>query len=119
MIDQLRCELDQLGEHYKEKNAVFKVIVIPYFCAIHIKKDHKNEGKLHFYAYQLVEVLLAVLFVCFGAALYNPELGLNHGPAHFALATFIFLHVIFKQIAIESLKTRLLFLRNQHSNSDN
>ena len=43
MIDQLRAKLDHLGENYVEKNAHFKVKVIPFFCSIQIKKDHKKQ----------------------------------------------------------------------------
>ncbi|WFO20680.1 hypothetical protein ATS73_018080 [Pseudoalteromonas sp. H100] len=41
MIDQLRQQLDELGENYVEKNAAFKIKVIPFFCAISIKKITK------------------------------------------------------------------------------
>ena len=62
MIDQLRQQLDELGENYVEKNAAFKIKVIPFFCAIRIKKDHKSEGRLSFYSSQLLEIFLVVLF---------------------------------------------------------
>ncbi|MFY8275424.1 hypothetical protein AAEU32_14965 [Pseudoalteromonas sp. SSDWG2] len=107
MIDALRQALDDIGEIYVEKNAVFKVKVIPFFCSVSIKKDHKNEGKLRFYTNQLMEIALVLLFILFGAGIYNPELGLTHGPVHFAIAALIAMHVLIRQIAIESLKARL------------
>ena len=107
MIDALRHALDELGEIYVEKKAVFKVKVIPFFCAVQIKKDHKREGKLTFYSNQLLEIALVFLFIMFGASIYNPELGFTHGPVHFAIAALIALHLLIRQIAIESLKARL------------
>ncbi len=107
MIDALRKALDDIGEIYVEKNAVFKVKVIPFFCAVNIKKDHKNEGKLTFYSNQLMEIALTLLFILFAASIYNPELGVTHGPVHFAIAALIAMHVIIRQIATESLKARL------------
>ncbi|MEO2267319.1 hypothetical protein [Pseudoalteromonas pernae] len=107
MIDALRQALDDIGEIYVEKNAVFKVKVIPFFCAVNIKKDHKREGKLTFYSNQLLEIALTLLFVMFGASIYNPELGVTHGPVHFAIAALIAMHVLIRQIATESLKARL------------
>ncbi|MBS3797846.1 hypothetical protein [Pseudoalteromonas sp. BDTF-M6] len=107
MIDALRHALDEIGEIYVEKNAAFKVKVIPFFCAVNIKKDHKREGKLTFYSNQLLEIAMVLLFIMFGATIYNPELGFSHGPVHFAIATLIALHVLIRQIAIESLKARL------------
>ncbi|MEM0514888.1 hypothetical protein WCN91_05515 [Pseudoalteromonas sp. YIC-827] len=107
MIDALRHALDELGEIYVEKKAVFKVKVIPFFCAVQIKKDHKREGKLTFYSNQLLEIALVFLFIMFGASIYNPELGFTHGPVHFAIAALIALHLLIRQVAIESLKARL------------
>ncbi|WP_462159746.1 hypothetical protein [Pseudoalteromonas sp. GB56] len=107
MIDALRQALDDIGEIYVEKNAVFKVKVIPFFCAVNIKKDHKREGKLTFYSNQLLEIVLTLLFILFGASIYNPDLGVTHGPVHFAIAALIAMHVIIRQIATESLKARL------------
>ena len=59
MIDQLRAKLDLLGENYVEKGAHFKIKVIPFFCAIHIKKDHKNQGTLKLYSNQLIEIFFS------------------------------------------------------------
>ena len=89
MIDTLRQQLNELGENYVEKNAAFKIKVIPFFCAISIKKDHKNEGRLSFYSNQLIEILLVVLFILFGLTLYNPEAGFTHGPIHIVFAILI------------------------------
>jgi hypothetical protein len=111
MIDQLRQQLDELGENYVEKNAVFKIKVIPFFCAIKIKKDHKSEGRLSFYSNQLIEITLVVLFILFGLTLYAPDLGFTHGPIHIVFAILITFNLILKQIAIEGLKTRLAFHR--------
>ncbi|MBQ4857734.1 hypothetical protein [Pseudoalteromonas sp. MMG007] len=119
MIDTLRQQLNELGENYVEKNAAFKIKVIPFFCAISIKKDHKNEGRLSFYSNQLIEILLVVLFMLFGLTLYNPEAGFSHGPIHIVFAILITFNLILKQIAIEGLKTRLAFhrLHATHSQS--
>ncbi|MEI8670052.1 hypothetical protein P4S65_18610 [Pseudoalteromonas sp. B131b] len=38
MIDQLRQQLDELGENYVEKNAAFKIKVIPFFVLFALKK---------------------------------------------------------------------------------
>ncbi|MBA6410814.1 MULTISPECIES: hypothetical protein [Pseudoalteromonas] len=111
MIDQLRQQLDELGENYVEKNAAFKIKVIPFFCAIRIKKDHKSEGRLSFYSSQLLEILLVVLFLLFGLTLYDTDAGFTHGPIHIAFAILITFNLIIKQIAIEGLKTRLAFHR--------
>ena len=111
MIDQLRQQLDQLGENYVEKNAHFKIKVIPFFCAIQIKKDHKAEGRLSFYSNQWLEIALVVLFLLFGLMLFDPDAGFTHGPIHIAFAVLITFNLIIKQIAIEGLKTRLAFLR--------
>ena len=111
MIDTLRQQLNELGENYVEKNAAFKIKVIPFFCAISIKKDHKNEGRLSFYSNQLIEILLVVLFMLFGLTLYNPEAGFTQGPIHILFAILITFNLILKQIAIEGLKTRLAFHR--------
>lgn len=122
MIDQLRQQLDELGENYVEKNAAFKIRVIPFFCAISIKKDHKRDGLLSFYSNQLIEILLVVLFILFGLTLYNPEAGFTHGPIHIVFAILITFNLIIKQIAIEGLKTRLAFHRlhaaNKHVDSN-
>ncbi|OUL58753.1 hypothetical protein [Pseudoalteromonas ulvae] len=107
MIEQLRTHLEQLGEPFIEKNAAFKIKVIPVFCAISIKKDHKNEGKLTFYSNQLVEILLICLFLLFGLAIFNPQEGLTQGPIQLAISALMSLNLLIKQIAIESLKTRL------------
>lgn len=57
MIDQLRQQLDQLGENYVEKSAHFKIKVIPFFVLfksrkiIRVKADYRfiliNGLKLH------------------------------------------------------------------------
>ncbi|MGO2012268.1 MAG: hypothetical protein ACTJH9_12345 [Pseudoalteromonas sp.] len=107
MIDQLRKKLDYLGENYVEKHGHFKVKVIPFFCAIHLKKDHKSDGQLSFYSNQLIKVILAVMFLLFGLSLYDPEAGFTHGPIHIVFAVLITFNLFFKQIAIEGLKTRL------------
>ena len=107
MIDTLRQQLNELGENYVEKNAAFKIKVIPFFCAISIKKDHKNEGRLSFYSNQLIEIL----------TLYNPEAGFTHGPIHIVFAILITFNLILKQIAIEGLKTRLAFHRLHGANT--
>ena len=107
MIDQLRAKLDHLGENYVEKNAYFKVKVIPFFCSIQIKKDHKKQGGLTFYSNQLIEIFLATLFLLFGLMLFDADAGLTHGPIHIAFAVLISFNLIIKQIAIEGLKTRL------------
>ncbi|MCK8136832.1 MULTISPECIES: hypothetical protein [unclassified Pseudoalteromonas] len=117
MIDTLRQQLNELGENYVEKNAAFKIKVIPFFCAISIKKDHKNEGRLSFYSNQLIEILLVVLFILFGLTLYNPEAGFTHGPIHIVFAILITFNLILKQIAIEGLKTRLAFHRLHGANT--
>lgn len=109
MIEQLRIQLEQLGEPFIEKNAAFKIKVIPFFCAISIKKDHKNEGKLTFYSNQLVEILLISLFLLFGLAIFNPQEGLSQGPIQLAISALMSLNLLIKQIAIESLKTRLAY----------
>jgi hypothetical protein len=111
MIDQLRQQLDELGENYVEKNAAFKIKVIPFFCAIRIKKDHKSEGRLSFYSSQLLEIFLVVLFLLFGLTLYDTIAGFTNGPIHIAFAILITFNLIIKQIAIEGLKTRLAFHR--------
>lgn len=111
MIDQLRQQLDQLGENYVEKNAHFKIKVIPFFCAIHIKKDHKNEGRLSFYSNQWLEIMMVVLFLIFGLMIFDPEAGFTSGPIHIAFAVLITFNLIIKQIAIEGLKTRLACFR--------
>tara|TARA_B100000700_G_scaffold139531_1_gene155589 strand:- start:2351 stop:2722 length:372 start_codon:yes stop_codon:yes gene_type:complete len=111
MIDDLRSALEQLGEQFSEKNAAFKVKVVPFFCSVRIKKDHKHEGTLHFYANQFIDAWLVCLFILFGALIYQPELGLTHGPIHFAIAAFVALRLIIRQVAIESLKARLYLLQ--------
>jgi len=111
MIDQLRQQLDELGENYVEKNAAFKIKVIPFFCAISIKKDHKSDGRLSFYSSQLLEIFLVVLFILFGLTLYDTNAGFTHGPIHIMFAILITFNLIIKQIAIEGLKTRLAFHR--------
>ena len=110
MIDQLRQQLDELGENYVEKNAAFKIKVIPFFCAISIKKDHKNENRLNFYSNQLIEIFL------FGVTLDKADGGFTDGPLHFAFAIVITFNLIIKQIAIEGLKTRLAFERLNTAN---
>ncbi|MBQ4833774.1 hypothetical protein J8L70_11025 [Pseudoalteromonas sp. MMG010] len=115
MIDTLRQQLDELGENYVEKNASFKIKVIPFFCAISIKKDHKNENRLNFYSNQLIEILLVVLFILFGLTLMSPTSGFTEGPIHIVFAILITFNLILKQIAIEGLKTRLALLRAQQS----
>ncbi|WP_404343782.1 hypothetical protein [Pseudoalteromonas mariniglutinosa] len=107
MIEQLRKKLDYLGENYVEKNAHFKIKVIPLFCAIRIKKDHKSEGRLSFYSNQLIEIALVILFLLFGLMLFNPEAGFTYGPIHIVFAVLISFNLILKQVAIEGLKTRL------------
>ncbi len=107
MIDQLRAKLDHLGENYVEKNAHFKVKVIPFICPIHIKKDHKNQGNLKLYSNQLIEIFLATMFLLFGLMLFDTDAGFTHGPIHIVIAVLISFNLIFKQIAIEGLKTRL------------
>lgn len=123
MIDQLRQQLDELGENYIEKNAAFKIKVIPFFCAIRIKKDHKSEGRLSFYSSQLLEIFLVVLFLLFGLTLYDTDAGFTHGPIHIAFAILITFNLIIKQVAIEGLKTRLAFHRllaaHSHKSTDN
>ena len=123
MIDQLRQQLDELGENYVEKNAAFKIKVIPFFCAIRIKKDHKSEGRLSFYSSQLLEIFLVVLFLLFGLTLYDTDAGFTHGPIHIAFAILITFNLIIKQVAIEGLKTRLAFHRllaaHSHKSTDN
>ncbi|CAM3747381.1 MULTISPECIES: hypothetical protein [Pseudoalteromonas] len=111
MIDQLRQQLDQLGENYVEKNAHFKIKVIPFFCAIHIKKDHKSENRLSFYSNQWLEIALVIMFLLFGLMIFDPEAGFTNGPIHIAFAVLITFNLIIKQIAIEGLKTRLAFCR--------
>ncbi|ASM55981.1 MULTISPECIES: hypothetical protein [Pseudoalteromonas] len=111
MIDQLRQQLNTLGENYVEKKAVFKIKVIPFFCAISIKKDHKSEGRLSFYSNQLIEILMVVLFVLFGLSIYDIDAGFTHGPIHIMFAILITFNLILKQVAIEGLKTRLAMLR--------
>jgi len=110
MIDQLRQQLDQLGENYVEKNGLFKIKVLPFFCAIHIKKDRKGEGRLSFYSNQLIEILLVVLFLLFGVMIFDPTAGFTHGPVHIVFAVLITFNLILKQIAIEGLKTRIALL---------
>ncbi|KPH63417.1 hypothetical protein AMS58_10735 [Pseudoalteromonas porphyrae] len=107
MIDKLRQQLDQLGENYVEKNANFKIKVIPFFCAIHIKKDHKSEGRLSFYSNQWLEIALVVMFLLFGLMIFDTESGFTDGPIQIAFAVLITFNLIIKQIAIEGLKTRL------------
>ena len=111
MIDQLRQQLTDLGENFVEKNAAFKIKVIPFFCAISIKKDHKSEGRLSFYSSQLLEIFLVVLFLLFGLMLYDTNAGFTHGPIHIAFAILITFNLILKQVAIEGLKTRLAMYR--------
>lgn len=48
MIDQLRQQLDQLGENYVEKNAHFKIKVIPFFVRFKLKKITKVKVGFHF-----------------------------------------------------------------------
>ncbi|KTF16634.1 hypothetical protein [Pseudoalteromonas sp. H105] len=110
MIDQLRQQLDQLGENYVEKNGLFKIKVLPFFCAIHIKKDRKGEGRLSFYSNQLIEILLVVLFLLFGVMIFDPAAGFTHGPIHIVFAVLITFNLILKQIAVEGLKTRIALL---------
>ena len=111
MIDTLRQQLNELGENYLEKNAAFKIKVIPFFCAISIKKDHKSEGRLSFYSNQLIEIFMVVLLMLFGLAIYNPEAGFTYGPIHIVFAILITFNLILKQVAIEGLKTRLAMYR--------
>ena len=111
MIDQLRQQLTDLGENFIEKNAAFKIKVIPFFCAISIKKDHKSEGRLSFYSNQLIEIFMVVLFILFGLAIYDPQAGFTHGPIHIVFAILITFNLILKQVAIEGLKTRLAMYR--------
>ncbi|ATC96977.1 hypothetical protein [Pseudoalteromonas tunicata] len=118
MIDQLRNHLELLNENFVEKNAVFKIKVIPFFCAVTIKKDHKQEGKLNFYSNQLIEILMIILFILFGLGIYDVQAGITHGPVHIAIAVFISLNLIIKQIAIESLKNRLFYCRLKDNRSD-
>jgi len=116
MIDQLRQQLNELGENYVEKNAAFKIKVIPFFCAISIKKDHKNENRLNFYSNQLIEIFLVVLLILFGVTLYKADGGFTDGPLHFTFAIVITFNLLIKQIAIEGLKTRLAFERLNAAN---
>ena len=111
MIDQLRQQLTDLGENFVERNAAFKIKVIPFFCAISIKKDHKSEGRLSFYSNQLIEILMVVLFVLFGLSIFDPDAGFTHGPIHIVFAILITFNLILKQVAIEGLKTRLAMYR--------
>lgn len=111
MIDQLRQQLTDLGENFVEKNASFKIKVIPFFCAISIKKDHKSEGRLSFYSNQLIEILMVVMLVLFGMLIYEPQAGFTHGPIHIMFAILITFNLLLKQIAIEGLKTRLAMYR--------
>ncbi len=113
MIEQLRKKLDWLGEDYSEKNAVFKVRVIPFFCSIRIKKDHKREGGLTFYSSQLLEIMLVVLFILFGIAIFDPAKGLTYGPVHLVFAILLALNLVIRQVATEGLKTRLLLAEQQ------
>ncbi|WP_213609420.1 hypothetical protein [Pseudoalteromonas sp.] len=120
MIDQLRQQLTDLGENFVEKNAVFKIKVIPFFCAISIKKDHKSEGRLSFYSNQLIEILMVVLLILFGLSVYNPDAGFTYGPIHIMFAILISFNLILKQVAIEGLKTRLAMYRlHQTTGQDN
>lgn len=120
MIDQLRQQLTDLGENFVEKNAVFKIKVIPFFCAISIKKDHKSEGRLCFYSNQLIEILMVVLLILFGLSIYNPDAGFTYGPIHIMFAILITFNLILKQVAIEGLKTRLAMYRlHQTTGQDN
>lgn len=111
MIDQLRTHLELLNEHFVERNAVFKIKVIPFFCAVTIKKDHKREGKLNFYSNQLIEILMILLFILFGMGIYDVQAGISHGPLQITIAILISLNLLIKQIAIESLKSRLFYCR--------
>ncbi len=111
MIDQLRQQLTDLGENFVEKNAAFKIKVIPFFFFFFIKKDHKSEGRLSFYSNQLIEIFMVVLFVLFGLAIYDPQAGFTHGPIHIVFAILITFNLILKQVAIEGLKTRLAMYR--------
>ncbi len=107
MIDTVREHLTKLNENYVEKNAVFKVKVIPFFCSVRIKKDIKQEDVLSFYSNQLLKVCLTILFLLFGLAIYDIDKGLNHGPIQLGFSALIFINLIITQIAIESLKSRL------------
>ena len=102
MIDQLRQQLTDLGENFVEKNAAFKIKVIPFFCAISIKKDHKSEGRLSFYSNQLIEIFMVVLFVLFGLAIYDPQAGFTHGPIHIVFAILITFNLILHQQLIST-----------------
>jgi len=109
VIDALRDQLTLMNENFVEKQSGFKVKVIPYFCSVFIKKDIKKEGVLTFYTNQLLKVFLVILFLLFGLAIYDSEQGINHGPVQLGLAVLIFINLIISHIAIESLKSRILF----------
>ncbi|PAJ76174.1 hypothetical protein CJF42_01465 [Pseudoalteromonas sp. NBT06-2] len=117
MIDALRDQLTLMNEHFVEKQSGFKVKVIPYFCSVFIKKDIKKEGVLTFYTNQLLKVFLVILFLLFGLAIYDSELGINHGPIQLGLAILILMNLIISQIAIESLKCRIHFCQIKNANS--
>ena len=109
MIDALRDQLTLMNENFVEKQSGFKVKIIPYFCSVFIKKDKKQEGVLTFYTNQLLKVFLVILCLLFGIATYDPGLGLNHGPIQLSISVLILINLIVTQIAIESLKSRILF----------
>jgi len=116
VIDALRDQLTLMNENFVEKQSGFKVKVIPYFCAVFIKKDIKKEGVLTFYTNQLLKVFLVILFLLFGLAIYDSELGMQHGPIQLALSVLIFINFLISQIAIESLKSRILFCQMNKNN---
>jgi len=119
VIDALRNQLTLMNENFVEKQSGFKVKVIPYFCSIFIKKDIKKEGVLTFYTSQLLKVFLVILFLLFGLAIYDSELGINHGPIQLGLSVLVFINLIISQIAIESLKSRILFCQVKDTDSNN
>lgn len=118
VIDALRDQLTLMNENFVEKKSGFKVKVIPYFCSVFIKKDIKKEGILTFYTNQLLKVFLVVLFLLFGLAIYDSKLGMQHGPIQLALSALIFINFVISQMAIESLKSRILFCQMNKENVD-
>jgi hypothetical protein len=118
VIDALRDQLTLMNEDFVEKKSGFKVKVIPYFCSVFIKKDIKKEGILTFYTNQLLKVFLVVLFLLFGLAIYDSKLGMQHGPIQLALSALIFTNFLISQMAIESLKSRILLCQMNKENVD-
>lgn len=118
MIDALRDQLTLMNENFVEKKSGFKVKVIPYFCSVFIKKDIKKEGVLTFYTNQLLKVFLVILFLLFGLAIYDLKLGIHHGPLQLTLSVLLFINLVISQIAIESLKSRILFCQVNKASKD-